>query len=91
MVEDSTKEELYNLRKMTSKRGKIRQNALVKFNEDVLETYRSTDEDFVEELRFVYLGEIPNMPGHCIIGGYSGKIHFGIHTNDLVELSEDEI
>jgi len=90
MIEDSTKEELYNLRKTVSKRGKIRQNALVKFKEDVLEMYNSTDEDFVKEIRFVYLGDIPNMPGHCVLGGQYGKIHFGIHTNDLVELSEDE-
>jgi len=44
-----------------------------------------------KELTFVYLGDIPNMPMHCVIAGSSGKVYFGIHTGDLVELTEDEV
>ncbi len=49
--------------------------------------------------QFIFLGEIPNQPGHSLIaelGGNgerherSGVILIVVHTDDLVELTEDE-
>jgi hypothetical protein len=41
---------------------------------------------------FVFLGEIPNMPKHCVIAGYtSGKIFSGYPLFNFVELTEDEV
>ena len=54
-----------------------RQYSLVKLNDDAIHyfskgTFEKTD------TRFVFLGEIPNMLGHCvIIGKYSGRIYTG--------------
>ena len=40
---------------------------------------------------YVFMGEIPNMPGHCVVVAQkSGKIHAGYHTELFVELSSEE-
>ena len=46
---------------------------------------------FKKEEAYVFLGEIPNMPGHCVIlGQKSGQIHAGFHTELFTELPADE-
>lgn len=41
---------------------------------------------------FIFLGEIPNMSGHCVIlNTKTHEIHYGYHTEDFVELTEDEV
>lgn len=41
---------------------------------------------------FIYLGEIPNMPGHCVLYRISAeKILYAFHTENFVELTEEEI
>ena len=40
---------------------------------------------------FVYMGEIPNMLGHCVVAGYTtGKLYSGLHIENFIELTEDE-
>ena len=39
----------------------------------------------------IFLGEIPNMLGHCVIADSTGAIKCGFHTFDFVELTEDEV
>jgi hypothetical protein len=38
----------------------------------------------------LYLGEIVNMPGHCIVSTNDGKIHWGFHTDNFRIATEDE-
>ena len=41
---------------------------------------------------FVMIGEIEQMPGHCIvIENGTGAVHTCFHTDDFIELTEDEI
>lgn len=40
---------------------------------------------------FLYLGEIPNMKGHCAIVDRNGKTHWGWHIEDFRHPTEDEI
>jgi hypothetical protein len=41
---------------------------------------------------YVFLGEIPNMPGHCVVAErINGKIHAGYHTELFSEVSIDEV
>ena len=55
------------------------------------EAARGSDYPFSADLPLVYLGEIPNMPGHCVVAGSeSGRIYTGYHIETFVELSEDE-
>ena len=46
--------------------------------------------EFLAQDKFIYLGEIPNMPGHCVIVGMNGRTYFGFHTDDFQELDENE-
>jgi hypothetical protein len=47
---------------------------------------------FKKDEAYVFLGEIPNMRGHCVVADRkSGKIHVGYHTELFSELSADEI
>jgi hypothetical protein len=40
----------------------------------------------------VFLGEIPNMKGHCIVADIqTGKIHSGYHSKNFREALEEEI
>jgi len=45
-----------------------------------------------EWLPYIFLGEIPNMPGHCIVLDPSThEIYDGYHTDDFKEYKEDEV
>lgn len=48
-------------------------------------------QSFLRENHFIFLGEIPNQPGHCVLLGKSGRMYDGFHTDDFEELSEDEV
>lgn len=39
----------------------------------------------------VFMGEIKQMPGHCVIATHDGMVHWGYHTEDFVEPTEDEV
>lgn len=46
---------------------------------------------FTKDDTFVYLGDIVQMPGHCIvIRMKDGKVFCGYHTEDFVEIPEEE-
>jgi len=41
---------------------------------------------------YVFFGNIPNMPGHCVVADRkSGRIHSGYHTEWFAEIPLDEI
>jgi hypothetical protein len=47
---------------------------------------------FARDLPLVYLGEIPNLPGHCVVAGSkTGRVYSGYHIETFVELSSDEV
>lgn len=76
-------------------RPKPRRLALVKFNPRELRVGSGVKKPrypFKKEEAYVFLGEIPNMPGHCVVAEHkSGKIHAGFHTELFTELSDDEV
>lgn len=41
--------------------------------------------------RFIYLGEIPNMPWHCVVVSNAGKVIIGYHTSNFEVLPKEEI
>ena len=47
--------------------------------------------EFLDQPNFIYLGEIPNMPGHVVVAGNNGRIYYGFHDDDFEELTEDEV
>jgi len=63
-----------------------RQYSLVKLTSQDLEIAFKNDD------RLIYLGEIPNMPGHCIVMDYiTGTVYSGYHICNFVELTEEEV
>ena len=81
--------------KAKTKTNKIRQYALVRLTDKAREYFENQcgDEDPIfSDNHFVFLGDIPNMLGHCVIVGYrSERIHVGYHTSDFQELTEEEV
>jgi len=69
----------------------ITQNALVKFDYKKLPEEHHEFYPFKENQVYIFLGEIAQMPGHCIvIEMKSGKIFSGYHTENFTELTEEE-
>jgi len=50
------------------------------------------DERFTCDTSFIYLGEIPNMPGHCVVAGnWTGRIYSGYHIENFRVATEEEV
>lgn len=65
-----------------------RQNSLVKCHMPV---GHEKSYPFTEDYTYVFLGEIPNMDGHCIVAEYySGRLFSGYHTWMFEEVPEEE-
>jgi len=70
----------------------IRQNALVRFDFSDLPVKYHKEYPFAEHDRFVYLGDIVQMPGHCVVVRLrDDKVFTCYHTDNFVELTEEEI
>lgn len=39
---------------------------------------------------YIYFGEIPNMPGHCVVLNRQNKFTIGMHIFNFVELTSEE-
>jgi len=67
-----------------------RQYSWVRFNfKDLPKEYRK-DYPFSEKEVYIFFGDIPNMPGHCIVCDKYSKFYIGYHTDHFEELSIDE-
>lgn len=74
---------------------KLKQNSLVVF------VPPCTDEEWERQVKHAYpfnihevvlfLGEIKQMPGHCIVARRNGKVIWGYHTDNFRTATEDEI
>ena len=63
-----------------------RKNSLVRCVDDnVIRLYRYLEGDLL------FLGQIPNMPGHCVVVDKHGRVSFGWHVENFVELTEEEV
>ena len=41
---------------------------------------------------YVFLGEIPNMPGHCVVADpRDGRVWAGYHTDNFSEVPDEEV
>ena len=69
-----------------------RKLSLVKLSPDM-------DDKFIKKYKypfhpkdiFIFLGEIPNMPGHCVVIEHKlGRVFSCYHTDNFVELTDEE-
>ena len=71
-----------------------RQYSLVKVAQwylDLLKNKKIMDCPLAQERSFIFLGEIPNMEGHCVVVGHkTGKVFSGYHIENFVELTAEE-
>ena len=66
--------------------------SVVMLEEKYREYIKTIDDRFDKDKFFIYLGEIPNMLGHCVvIGMKSEKIFMGYHIEDFRLPTEDEL
>lgn len=71
--------------------GVPRQYSLVRFHSDRLPAEYRDRYPFSADGVYVFLGEIPNMPGHCVVVDHrSGKVFSGYHTENFAEIPDDE-
>lgn len=78
--------------KQLMKKQKLATYKLVKFNFKDLPVEYHRCYPFTENDVFILLGEIHNMEGHCVITNQrTGQIYSGYHTENFVELTDDEI
>lgn len=68
-----------------------RQYSLVKFDATGLPIQYQMGYPFSLKHRYIFLGEIPNMRGHCIVMDDKGKNYIGYHTENFIELTDDEL
>jgi hypothetical protein len=66
----------------------LRKNSLCKVKEELQEDYIHV---FEKNQTLLYLGDVANMPGHSILVTKAGKTIWGYHTENFIELSEDEL
>ena len=61
-----------------------RNNSVVMF---VTNTSRKFDYPFEDGSHYLFLGEIPNVPGCCVVAEYpKGEIYSGYQTKNFVEV-----
>lgn len=65
--------------------------SLVRFSADDLPKEYRNMYPFDEDGLYIFIGEIPNMPGHCVVMDHpTGKLHSGYHCEHFTEITEDE-
>jgi hypothetical protein len=62
-----------------------RVNSLVRFVGQY-EGYTGEEYPFDVKFPLIYLGEIPNMRGHCIVADKTGKVFYGYHIENFEEV-----
>ena len=79
---------------MIKKQDQPRLNSIVKATSEYKARLRGKGKNksiLLREKRFVYLGDIPNMKGHCVIASLeTGLVHVGYHCDSFEELNENE-
>ena len=68
-----------------------RKMSLVRFNLEAIAKSYHRKYPFRAGRAYVFFGEIANMRGHCVVADHrTGRIYSGYHTENFVELTEDE-
>ena len=65
--------------------------SLVRFNYEELPVSYHDKYPFMAGRSYVFFGEIPNMPGHCVVADHqTGQIFSGYHAENFQEIPEEE-
>jgi hypothetical protein len=73
------------------KTSRIKQYSLVRASLDSIPDESRKLYPFIHGKIYVFLGEVPKMPGHCVVAEYpTGIIISGYHVDWFLEIPEDE-
>lgn len=74
------------------KKGKApRFLSLVRFRYEEMPLEWHASYPFTDKGVYIFFGDIPNMPGHCVVADHrTGQIFSGYHTGNFVEIPSDE-
>lgn len=76
---------------MPRKRKTPRKLSIVRFDFEHVDSAYHCKYPFTEHGRYLYFGEVANMPGHCVVAEMkSGQLHIGYHTENFIELTDEE-
>lgn len=65
---------------------------LVKYDYDKFPSdWKEENPNIYEGMSFLYLGEVPNMKGHSYVLSMDSGIPLIFHTENLIEISDDEV
>ena len=67
--------------------------SLVRFDFEGLDKQYHHHFPFKPTDAFIFFGEIPNMPGHCVVVARNNptEVHSGYHTENFIELTDEEV
>ena len=69
-----------------------RQYSLVRFRFEALPAEYHDRYPFTPDGAYVFFGDIPNMPGHCVVADHkTGRVYSGYHTESFAELPPDDV
>ena len=72
--------------------AKPRQYSLVQFRFCNVPTKDHCKYPFTKKGMYIFLGEIPNMEGHCVVIEFQrGEIYSGYHTENFQEFVDESI
>ncbi len=73
-------------------RKRPRIHSLVRFSPQIRpKGSESNRYPFRKDEAYIFFGEIPNMPGHCVVGDpKTGRLFAGYHNENFVELKPSE-
>ena len=66
-------------------------NSLVRFDFDNVDAEYHSCYPFTRTDVLLFMGEIRQMVGHCVVATKDGRVIWGYHTENFVVLSEDEL
>ena len=68
-----------------------RRLSLVRFEAPWLSPKQRRAYPFKKDGPYLFMGEVANMPGHCVVIDWKeNRSYVGYHTENFVELTEDE-
>lgn len=66
--------------------------SLVRYRYDAVPVDFHAKYPFMIGRTYVYLGEIPNMPGHCVVADHvTGQVHSGYHCENFEEIDPNDV
>jgi len=76
----------------SKRNAKPRRMSLVRFKAESLPSHFLKKYPFKAGRTYVYLGELVNMGGHCVVADHkTGRLYSGFHTENFVEIPADEV